>query len=199
MKTVAFGSRLRRLREKHGVNMRDLAGVCGIDFSLISRYENGQRGLSEEIFWQLRDGIDKVLERKDEETRDRQAITEFLEKGQNDPAAKLALINRFFGDSSFRALYVDEYEKFYAAHPEIPHVTREQAHAIRERANERAAERERLLEALQNARTIEEKDARLAAYEDLFNSVEQSLRHEIEQERKEKEKYKRALEQADND
>jgi len=198
VRTVALGPRLRKLREKHEVNLRDLAEVCGVDFSLISKYENGRRDLSEDTFWQLRDGIDKILERKEEEKRDRQALAQLFEQGQIDSDLRAALINRFFAEPSFRAVYVDEYEKFSALY-RGRHLTREQAAEIRARVDERTAERERLLMALQSARTIEEKDARLAAYEDLFSSVEESLRHEVEQERKEKEMYKRALGQAEAD
>lgn len=205
MRTVALGPRLRKLRKKHGVTLRDLADACGIYFTLINKYENEERELSEETFWQLREGIDKVLERKKEEERDRQALAELFEKGEIDRDTRLALINRFFAEPSFRATYVDKYDKFGALHPGR-HLTREQAEAIRARAkeslahvDERIAERERLLAALQSARTTEEKEARLAAYEALASSIEESLRQEVEQERKEKEMYKRALERAEAD
>ena len=39
-----FGTRLRRLREEMGIEQRDLAKVLGMDRSLLSRYERGNRG-----------------------------------------------------------------------------------------------------------------------------------------------------------
>jgi transcriptional regulator with XRE-family HTH domain len=245
------GRRLRMLREKLNVSLRELAEVCGVDFSLISMYENGQRRLTSERCDQLSNGITEILNRRKQEgrfhallraqtedekariiselteaetevlvrmletynvnleteltklkveTQARQALVEFFEKrGHLGQESRMALIKRFFVDQKFRDWYTDEYRKFYAAHPEIPHLADEQAAEIRARANERIAERERLLVALQNARTIEEKDARLAAYEALASSVEQSLRQEVEQERKETEMYKSACEQAEAD
>jgi transcriptional regulator with XRE-family HTH domain len=152
VRTVAFGPRLRKLREKHGVTLRDLAEVCGIDFTLINKYENGHRDLSEETFWQLRDGIDKVREREEEEKRDRQALAQLFEQGQIDRDTRAALINRFFADPSFRSVYVDEYHKFGALHPDR-HLTREQAEAIRARAGERMERNARWIESLEKAQS----------------------------------------------
>lgn len=53
-----LGARLRKLREKHDVNLRDLGEATGVDHSLIAKYENGRRTLSEETFEHLRAGIE---------------------------------------------------------------------------------------------------------------------------------------------
>ncbi len=137
---VALGSRLRKVREKHGINMRELAEVCGIAFPTISRYENGEREISEETYWHLRDGIGKILARREREKLDREALAELFEKGETkplDPEARRALVNRFFTEPEFPALYAEEYEKFYASRPNVRHLTREEAEEIRKRANER--------------------------------------------------------------
>jgi transcriptional regulator with XRE-family HTH domain len=91
------------------------------------------------------------------------------------------ILHKWLTDPSFGPLFSEEYERVFAEHPELSHITREQAMEIRGRVKEREAERERLLTALQNARSIEETEARLAAFEELGNSIEESLRREIEQ------------------
>jgi transcriptional regulator with XRE-family HTH domain len=58
------GTRLRKLREKFGINLRDLSDATGIDFSLINKYENGRRNLSEENFGHLLEGIAQVRVKK---------------------------------------------------------------------------------------------------------------------------------------
>lgn len=38
---MRFGERLRELRKQRGLTQRDLAGVVGVDFTYISKIENG--------------------------------------------------------------------------------------------------------------------------------------------------------------
>lgn len=59
------GPKLRMLREKAQVNMRDLARVCGIDFSQVSRYESGDVSLSPQRYCDLLDGIEKIKQEKE--------------------------------------------------------------------------------------------------------------------------------------
>jgi transcriptional regulator with XRE-family HTH domain len=37
-----FGSRIRELRKKQGISLRDFAGEVGIDFTYLSKIENGK-------------------------------------------------------------------------------------------------------------------------------------------------------------
>jgi transcriptional regulator with XRE-family HTH domain len=138
--STLLSSRLRKVREKHDVSLRELGQATGIDFSLIAKYENDQREISEETYWQLRDGIGKILAHREREKLDREALAELFEKSETkplDPEARRALVNRFFTEPEFRTFYVEEYEKFYASHPDTPHLTPQQVDEIRRRANKR--------------------------------------------------------------
>lgn len=78
-------SNLRWLRLTHGIRLRDLADATGIDFALISKYENGLRPMSDERFNLLRDGIEaaKAIKALDERFKDGQRQHHFTAYADN--------------------------------------------------------------------------------------------------------------------
>ncbi len=69
------GQKLRALRDRAAVNLRELAQLCGIDFSLIGKYENGTVPLSSGRYCELLDGIEKIKREREIEAR-RQAFVD---------------------------------------------------------------------------------------------------------------------------
>ena len=57
-----FPARLRRLRERRGMNRRALSECCGISKNMISRYERGERVPSLATAAQIADFFDVSLD-----------------------------------------------------------------------------------------------------------------------------------------
>jgi transcriptional regulator with XRE-family HTH domain len=73
------GQKLHALRERAKVSLRDLAEACGIDFSLIGKYESGERPLSQETYLRLRDGIKTAVAQKGERERIEKLVDSLLQ------------------------------------------------------------------------------------------------------------------------
>lgn len=52
-----FGAHLRRHREARGWSQERLAGECGVDHSLVSRIESGQRNATRDVLGKLCAGL----------------------------------------------------------------------------------------------------------------------------------------------
>lgn len=66
---VAFGMRLRQLREARGISQEHLAQIIGLDRSYLGSVERGERNVSLENIWRIAAGLEvppsKLLELSD--------------------------------------------------------------------------------------------------------------------------------------
>lgn len=53
-----FGQHLRKLREKKGLSMRELASRCDVEYAKISRLENNKANLTLTTLLELADGLE---------------------------------------------------------------------------------------------------------------------------------------------
>jgi transcriptional regulator with XRE-family HTH domain len=108
------GLKLRAQREHAGVNMRDLAKVCGIDFSLISRYESGDRPLSQETYLQFLEGIEKIIEQRREQESAMELSQKLLEANKT-PMGKALCLRAFESVNGGQPLTDDEWRGVHEA------------------------------------------------------------------------------------
>src|SRR5690242_18164572 len=55
---------LRQFREEAGLSLEDLGKACGLSRSTLSRFENGERDLSEDAYNRVLEAIEKFLTKK---------------------------------------------------------------------------------------------------------------------------------------
>lgn len=53
-----FGQHLKKLREKKGLSVRELASRCDVEYAKISRLENNKANLTLTTFLELADGLE---------------------------------------------------------------------------------------------------------------------------------------------
>lgn len=53
-----FGQHLKKLREKKGLSMRELASRCDVDYAKISKLENNKANLTLTTLLELADGLE---------------------------------------------------------------------------------------------------------------------------------------------
>lgn len=55
---IALGERIKKLREKKGLSLRQLAALCNVDHSVISKIEKGNRNITVTTLFELASGLE---------------------------------------------------------------------------------------------------------------------------------------------
>ena len=55
---VGLGKNVKKLREKKGLSLRQLAALCDVDHSVISKIEKGERNITVSTLFELAKGLE---------------------------------------------------------------------------------------------------------------------------------------------